>query len=49
MDDADIEDLFNRMKALANASGDPALIGGISDDMKGKSKIVFKTEAVKAS
>ena len=49
MDDADIEDLFNRMKALVNASGDPTLIGGISDDMTGESKLVFKTGAVKAS
>ena len=48
MDDADIEDLFNRMKALANASGDPAFIGGISDNMSGDSKIRFKTGAVQA-
>ena len=46
---SDAEEFIKKMNSLlANASGDPALIGGISDNMSGESKIIFKTGAVQA-
>ena len=48
LSDSDIEELGNRLKALADASAKSSFIGGKADDMKGESKIIFKSGAVKA-
>lgn len=48
LDDAGIEALFDRFSALTEASEQVSLIGGIADGMKGESKIIIKSGAVKA-
>lgn len=48
LSDSDIEELGNRLKALADASAKSSFIGGKADGMRGESRIIVRTGAVKA-
>lgn len=49
LDESGVDELFDRFSALADASGMNTLIGGISEDMEGESRMIIKTEKVKAN
>ena len=48
LSDADIDGILDRIDALADASGQYSLIGGISAGMDGESRIIIKSGEVKA-
>lgn len=47
LSDMDIDNMIARLNALSDASAKADFIGGKADDMKGESKIIFKSGAVK--
>ena len=47
LSDMDIDNMIVRLNALSDASAKADFIGGKADDMKGESKIIFKSGAVK--
>ena len=48
LSESDIEELGNRLKALADASSKSSLLGGKADGMSGESRIIYRTASVKA-
>lgn len=48
LSEMDIDNLISRLNALSDASSKADFIGGKADDMRGESKIIFKSGAVKA-
>lgn len=48
LSEMDIDNLISRLNALSDASSKADFIGGKAKDMKGESKIIFKSGAVKA-
>lgn len=48
LSEMDIDNLISRLNALSDASAKADFIGGKAKDMKGESKIIFKSGAVKA-
>ena len=48
LSEMDIDNMIARLNALSDASAKANFIGGKADDMKGESKIIFKSGAVKA-
>ena len=48
LSEMDIDNMIARLNALSDASAKADFIGGKADDMKGESKIIFKSGAVKA-
>jgi putative membrane protein len=48
LSEMDIDNIIARLNALSDASAKADFIGGKADDMKGESKIIFKSGAVKA-
>lgn len=48
LSEMDIDNMIARLNALSDASAKADFIGGKTDDMKGESKIIFKSGAVKA-
>lgn len=48
LSEMDIDNMIARLNALSDASVKADFIGGKADDMKGESKIIFKSGAVKA-
>ena len=48
MNDADIDGLLERVRALADASSKGKFVGGKADNMNGESRIIFKSDTVKA-
>ena len=48
LSEMDIDYMIARLNALSDASAKADFIGGKADDMKGESKIIFKSGAVKA-
>ena len=47
LSEMDIDNMIARLNALSDASAKADFIGGKADDMKGESKIIFKSGAVK--
>ena len=45
--DGDMESLFTRLRATADVSKDYNSFSGLSDDMAGQVKFIYRTEAVK--
>ena len=48
LSEMDMDNMIARLNALSDASAKVDFIGGKADDMKGESKIIFKSGAVKA-
>ena len=48
LSEMDMDNMIARLNALSDASAKADFIGGKADDMKGESKIIFKSGAVKA-
>ena len=48
LSEMDMDNMIARLNALSDASAKADFIGGKTDDMKGESKIIFKSGAVKA-
>ena len=48
LSEMDIDNMIARLNALSDASVKADFIGGKADDMKGESKIIFKSGAIKA-
>lgn len=48
LSEMDIDNMIARLNALSDASAKADFIGGKADDMRGESKIIFKSGAVKA-
>ncbi len=48
LDDSQLDELNARFQGVAEASKNTVMVGGISDDMSGESKIIFRTGEVSA-